>query len=64
MVQIYVKVSKNVSFFISCIKFRKIFESFDEISLIRRSVNNANNYRLGFWQVDFKMSLGNKFFCL
>ena len=69
MVQIYVEFSKNVSFFISCIKFLKIFiESFDEISLIWRSVNNSNSYRLAFWQIDFKgnisMSLGNKFFCV
>ena len=60
MVQIYVEISKNVSFFISCIKFRKIFiESFNEISLIRRSENNSNNYQLGFWQMDFKENIFN-----
>ena len=40
MVQIYVEIAKNVSFFISCITFCSIFiESFNEISLIQRSVN-------------------------
>ena len=59
MVQIYVEISKNVSFF-SCIKFRKIFiESFNEISLIRKSVNNSNSYRLGLWQMDFKEKIFN-----
>ena len=55
MVKICVEISENVSFFISCIKFHKIFiESFNEISLMWWSVNNSNSYRLGFWQIDFK----------
>ena len=58
MVQIYVEMAKNVSFSISCIKFRKmVIESFNEISFIRRSVNNCNSYRLGFWQMDFKENI-------
>ena len=55
MVQIYIKTAGNMRFFISCIKFHKIFtESFNEISLIPRSVNNSNSYWFGFWQIDFR----------
>ena len=45
MVQVYIEIVKNGRQFISCVKFLKIFiESFNEISLIRRSVNNSNSY--------------------
>ena len=58
MVQIYIKIANNVSLFITCIKFRKIFvESFNEISLIRRSVNNSNSHRFDFWQMEFKENI-------
>ena len=58
MVQIYVEIAKNVSFFISYIKFRKMFiKSFNDISLILRSVNNCNSYWLGFWQMDLKENI-------
>ena len=58
MVQIYIEIANNVSFFISCIKFRKIFiESFNETGLIRRSVNNSKSHRFEFWQMDFKENI-------
>ena len=61
MVKIYIKrfiFDKNQSFFISCIKFHKIFmDSFNEISLIPQSVNNADSYWLEIWQTDFKENL-------
>ena len=55
MIQIYTKILKSPSFFISCIKFPKIFiERFSGTSLISRSVNNSNSYWFGVWQMDFK----------
>ena len=51
MVQIYTEIANDVSFFISCIKFRDIFfESLNEIRLIRWSLNNSNSHRFDFWQ--------------
>ena len=55
MVQIYIEIAKNVIFFISSINFPKIFiDSFNEIGLIPRSLNNSNSCLFGFWQLDFK----------
>ena len=58
MVQIYILITKNVSLFINCIKVYKILiESFNEISLIRRSVNSFSSYWFGSWQIDFKENI-------
>ena len=55
MIQTYIEIAKNLSFFISCIKFLKIFiERFNGISLISRSVKNSNSYWFGVWEMDFK----------
>ena len=60
MVKIHAEPDMNVSFFISCVTFRKIFiKSFNEISLIRKSVNNSNSYRFSFWQTGFKENIFN-----
>ena len=60
MVKIHAEPDMNVSFFISCVTFRKIFiKSFNEISLIRKSVNNPNSYRFSIWQIGFKENIFN-----
>ena len=47
MIHVYIEITAKFPF------------SFNEISLIRGSVNNSNSYRFGFWQMSFKENIFN-----